>query len=180
MSSIVQPYPADTPWRFRPRLHGAGELICQLAFVWEASYSSMSDDYLPEEISARDLYLKWAGRRQNHLAADHPGRYVAGEVSISWFITSPDRPDRVFEGAPFQQHVPGLEGLEDFRTHFTPPVHAVSGEPLNWLRLPVEDLGWNEHRRDKGGFVQEALGWKPAPLQHTMNVAQLAAAAGLV
>jgi hypothetical protein len=180
MSSTIQPYPAGTQWRLRPRFRGAEEFTCELAYVWEANFSAMSDDYLPEDISARDLYLKWARRYEGHLSAEHPGRYVFGEISISWYIASPDKPTRVFEAAPGQQHEPGSAGIgEDFRTHFTLPVHAETGEPLNWLRLPVENKGWNAKQSDKGGFVQEALGWKPAPLQHTMNAAYLAAMAGI-
>ncbi|PGH48164.1 hypothetical protein [Streptomyces sp. Ru87] len=55
----------------------------------------------------------------------------------------------------------------------------MTGEPLNWLRLPVLDRGWNDTVSSKGGFIQEVTGWKPAPLQTTVDVRQLAAAAGL-
>ncbi|QDN54307.1 hypothetical protein FNV67_00890 (plasmid) [Streptomyces sp. S1D4-20] len=54
-----------------------------------------------------------------------------------------------------------------------------TGEAVNWLRLPVVDRAWNATARDQGGFVQEATGWKPSALQPTMNVVQVARAAGL-
>jgi hypothetical protein len=57
------------------------------------------------------------------------------------------------------------EEQDDFLTHYSFPTHAVSGERLNWLRLPVLDRAWREDREDVGGFVQEASGWKPSPLQ---------------
>jgi len=31
--------------------------------------------------------------------------------------------------------------------------------------LPIADMSWNDERADKGGFIQEATGWKPAILQ---------------
>ena len=43
--------------------------------------------------------------------------------------------------------------------------NSVTGEELNWLTLPVVDKLWNRKRADKGGFIQEATGWKPAIFQ---------------
>ena len=40
-----------------------------------------------------------------------------------------------------------------------------NGERLNWLLLPVEDKLWNAKQANKGGFIQEATGWKPSILQ---------------
>ncbi|WP_229919816.1 hypothetical protein [Streptomyces minutiscleroticus] len=68
---------------------------------------------------------------------------------------------------------------ENFLTHYRPSIDAATGEPINWLRLPVLDRGWNAATADKGGFIQEATGWKPAPLQPTMDVVQIGRAAGL-
>ncbi|WP_328491313.1 hypothetical protein OHS59_44295 [Streptomyces sp. NBC_00414] len=34
---------------------------------------------------------------------------------------------------------------------------------LLWLRSTVLDRGWNNSTADKGGFIQEATGWKPSP-----------------
>jgi hypothetical protein len=36
---------------------------------------------------------------------------------------------------------------------------------MNWFMLPVVDKLWNSERFDKGGFIQEATGWKPSILQ---------------
>jgi hypothetical protein len=81
----------------------------------------------------------------------------------------------VFEAAPFAPNVLS----EDFLTHYTLPAHAKTGERLNWARLPVLDRGWNETTADKGGFIQEATGWKPSPLQPTMDYLAIGRAAGL-
>ncbi|MBC2868546.1 hypothetical protein H1R13_27335 [Streptomyces mexicanus] len=58
-------------------------------------------------------------------------------------------------------------------------MHAETGERVNWMRLPVMDRGWNGTTADKGGFIQEATGWKPSPLQPTMDFIQIGRAAGL-
>ncbi|WP_328835303.1 hypothetical protein [Streptomyces europaeiscabiei] len=58
-------------------------------------------------------------------------------------------------------------------------MNADSGEVVNWLRLPVLDRGWNDTAAHKGGFIQEATGWKPSPLQATMDMVQIGYAAGL-
>ncbi|AGJ59507.1 MULTISPECIES: hypothetical protein [Streptomyces] len=58
-------------------------------------------------------------------------------------------------------------------------MNTETGEQLNWLRLPVVDQGWHATADDRGGFIQQATGWKPSPLQPTMDVRQIGAAAGL-
>ncbi|CUM35746.1 hypothetical protein BN2537_457 [Streptomyces venezuelae] len=66
----------------------------------------------------------------------------------------------------------------DFLTHYTHPAYAVTGQRVNWLRLPVVDPGWNATASNKGGFIPQATGWKPSPLQSTMDVRQIGPAAG--
>ncbi len=65
---------------------------------------------------------------------------------------------------PFQ-HKHGMKHSDDFLSFFTWPVHSVTGERLNWLTLPAVDKLWDPRRADKGGFIQQATGWKPAILQ---------------
>ncbi|OIP26010.1 MAG: hypothetical protein AUK00_05490 [Dehalococcoidia bacterium CG2_30_46_9] len=77
---------------------------------------------------------------------------------------------------PFQfQHLPGMF-RDDFLTHFTWPIHSVTGERLNWLTLPVVDKLWNPKRANKGGFIQEVTGWKPAILQPYVYLPALSSA----
>jgi hypothetical protein len=57
-------------------------------------------------------------------------------------------------------------------------MHSETGARLNWLTLPVVDKGWNEAQNDKGGFIQEATGWKPSALQRTVNMPTLLSACG--
>ena len=66
---------------------------------------------------------------------------------------------------PFQfNHFSG-EAEEDFLTVFTWPIDSATGARLNWLSLPVVDKFWNAEAARKGGFIQEATGWKPGILQ---------------
>jgi hypothetical protein len=81
-------------------------------------------------------------------------------------VVSPTPDSGVFEGAPYTRdprHLPRQsqvdEEQDDFLTHYSFPTHAVSGERLNWLRLPVR--------------------WKPTPLQLAMDVVQVARCSGL-
>lgn len=100
-------------------------------------------------------------------------QFRPGEVPIYWTVTQPDG-QGIFESPP---HVP--DHPENFLTYYTHPVHAVTEERLNWLRLPVPDRRWSATDNHRGGFIQQATRWKPSPLQPTTNVRQLGAAAGL-
>jgi hypothetical protein len=74
--------------------------------------------------------------------------------------------------APFQAEFDG-----DFLTYYSWPEDA-NGEPIMWTALPVADKLWREDDAAKGGFVQEATGWKPSPFQAVMDVGLIARAAG--
>ena len=53
----------------------------------------------------------------------------------------------------------------NFLDYYSSPIDCETGEKLNWLALPVEDKLWNSKCQNKGGFIQEATGWKPSILQ---------------
>lgn len=139
-----------------------GELIA----YWEVVGDPISDDYLPEEIDAEDLFKLWT----DEIHKRHPD----GLIPISWYVVC--RKAGKFEFMPFQVPFSKLYGdkyegelddvlSENFLTFFTWPVDKKTGEFLNWLSLPVEDKLWNNKRADKGGFIQEFTGWKPSVLQ---------------
>lgn len=172
--STVQPYPAAARWKFSSKRSGY-EKTEQLALLWEADGSAMSDDYTPDEASAAELWRKWVDRYGDHYHRDHPAVYPPWHVPVFWFVTSIG--GGTFEGAPHQAYPPDYPLRDDFLTHYNHPQHASTGELVNWLRLPVLDRGWNAKQFDKGGFIQEATGWKPSPLQPVMDVRQVARAA---
>lgn len=169
----VQPYPAGTKWTFSTR-RGTYTQTQELALYAEPECSSMSDEYLPDEANAVELWRMWVDRYVTTYHQKYPGKVRPGEMPIYWSVTLPTRTG-VFEAAPYAPNILN----EDFLTHYTHPVHADSGERLNWLRLPVLDGGWNSAAADKGGFIQEATGWKPSALQPVMDVVQIGRAAGL-
>lgn len=171
--NTVQSYPAGTPWTFTAR-RGGHTFTEELVLYAEPDGSSMTDDYLPEEADADQLWREWVDRYAVTYHQKHPDRYRLGEVPIYWYVTRPSF-SGVFEAAPFAPNVLS----EHFLTHYTNPMNPETGERINWMRVPVLDRGWNKTTADKGGFIQEATGWKPSPLQPTMNYLSIGRAAGL-
>lgn len=128
-----------------------------LVAYWEVEGDPISDEYTPKEISARELFNRWAAGVQK--------RFPNNLIPIHWFLEYKGKDLSTFEGMPFQfEHIPD-SFPENFLTFFTWPVNSKTGEQLNWLTLQVADKLWNRRRADKGGFIQEATGWKPAILQ---------------
>jgi hypothetical protein len=126
-----------------------------LELQWHLDGDSITDDYLPDEITADELLLQWLKKVNK-----------AEEIKISWLV------------GEFGESAPFTDEDEDFLTFYRWPVHAVTGERLNWLSLPVQDKAWKPGHADKGGFIQEALRWKPSPLQRTLHLPTLLSAAG--
>ncbi len=176
--SAVRPYSDTARWTFRSR-RSSHERTVRLGLYWEPDGSAMSDDYLPEDEDAAQLWRMWVKRYGKRYNQNDPAVYAPWHVPVYWSITSVGPGGGTFESAPHQT-LPSKYLLgEDFLTHFTHPIHEKTGEPVNWLRLPVLDRGWNSKQADKGGFIQEATGWKPSPLQPFMDVQQVARAAGV-
>lgn len=174
--SIVKPYPSAARWQYRSKRSNY-EHTQRLALYWEPDGSAMSDDYTPDEVDAHGLWRMWVDRYGSKYHEETPEVYAAWHVPIYWFVTSVE--GGTFEAAPHQTLPSDFLLRENFLTHFTHPVHEITGEPINWMRLPVIDRGWNAKRSDKSGFIQEATGWKPTPLQPFMDVRQVGRAAGV-
>lgn len=134
--------------------------------AWETNGDGLTDTHTPAEIEAEELFQRWL----RWLEANNGWSKNLGKpwVDLRWYVVmAPDH--RGLEGAPFQ--VNNLEPvMQNFLSFFTWPEHATTGEPLNWLRLPVLDRLWRTGRGDKGGFIQEATGWKPSALEPYLNV----------
>lgn len=148
-------------WTYRDRRYGTVH-EGPLSLGWEVEGDPISDNYTPDEISAEDLLAVWARTRN----------WDRGMWAQLLWIVEP-----AWEVAPF--HGNG----EDFLREFTWPVNS-RGERVQWTRLPVQDKLWHptgkgrRARSEKGGFLQEATGWKPAPLQDYVHVGNLLSAAG--
>ncbi len=140
---------ATWTWQgFRSGREWEGELVAS----WEVNLDPISDDYKPEDISAEDLFGLWVDQVNEY----HPNQLIP----ILWLVTAKDMKP---EFMPFQFQ--SFELRQDFLTFYTWPVAKGTGTPLNWLDLPVRDKLWNQCRANKGGFIQEFTGWKPAILQ---------------
>jgi len=140
-----------------------------LVAYWEVALDPISDEYTPKEINARELFYRWAKEVKK--------KYPNNLIPIYWFVEC--REQGKFAYAPFQfNHFIESNPSEDFLSEFTWPVNSLTGEKLNWLKLPVVDKLWNSKRGDKGGFIQEATGWKPAILQPYVYLPALTSALG--
>jgi hypothetical protein len=162
----VGAYPLDTQWSFYLRDSSYYRRAEHLMLVWETNGDSISDAHTPEDIGAEELFQMWV----RWLETSDGWSETLGKpwVDLRWFVVmAPD--NRGLEGAPFQVHA--LEPvMQNFLAFFTWPEHPTTGEPLNWLRLPVLDRLWRPGRGDRGGFISEATGWKPNALEAHMNV----------
>ena len=155
-------YGPKVRWRYRSRRNDFAK-VGPLALVWELEGDPISDDYLPEETSAHELWGLWI-RRVLEGGHYHP-EFGAPWVQIYWGVEGEE--EGTFESAPHQR--PPFDG-DNFLTHYTHPVEAETGERANWLRLPVLDKLWRPGRGDKGGFTQEASGFKPHALQPAVDL----------
>lgn len=154
-------------WKFRT-LDSGHEWECVLVAYWEVSLDPISDDYTPQEIDARGLFRKWEARVRKN--------YPNGLTPIYWFVDCEGKEYSTFEGMPFQfEHVAGSLS-KNFLSFFVWPTNAETGEPLNWLTLRVADKLWSSKHADKGGFIQEATGWKPSILQPYVYLPALSSA----
>ena len=145
----------------------------ELHLSWEVHGDPMSDDYSgADDIAAVDLLRRWTDQYYPEAIAET--LYGPGAVKIHWSIAG-----EPFEAAPFSPDVWMLDDEEDFLTFFTWPTNPETGDRLNFNTLPVKDKVWNDQQWDKGGFIQEATGWKPSPFQPVMYVPTVFAAAGL-
>lgn len=140
---------------------------------YEIHGDPLTDEYEEDEISALELWAMWAQRSYPDRGSEK--LYGKGTVRIWWCV------EPAMEAAPFSG--PGVG--ENFLTYFTWPANVKTDEFIQWTRLPVADKGWGIDKprgaltSTKGGFFQQATGWKPAPLQPFVDVRQVAAAARL-
>ncbi|MFD5588823.1 hypothetical protein ACFWII_34085 [Streptomyces sp. NPDC127063] len=131
----VQPYPPGTQWYFRGQ--GGHEKTEELALWWDPAGSIVSDDYLPEDTSAAELWGIWA-KDCNRYHERYPQRYRPGEIPIVWTVTPvSEMAPHTFDPRDLVESPFGSMPREDFLTFYTHPVHVDTGERLNWLRLPV-------------------------------------------
>lgn len=124
---------------------------CALDAYWEVALDPISDHFTPNDISAEALFQLWVEEVQR--------KYTDGLIPIRWFI----RGKGITEFFPYQF----CSSEKNFLDYWTHPVDT-NGKLLNFLKLQVRDKLWNKQRCNKGGFIQQAIGWKPSVLQHAI------------
>ena len=142
--------------RFKGR--SGREIVTPLHLYYEVDGTSISDDYLPSEISAKELSLEWLLWLRRH--EDIP----IHAVPVYWYVSGPG----IFESAS-PHNYSQRERNEWFGDFFTQPYAVKDGRPIRIPELPVHRARWTETQGDKGGFLTELMNWTPLPLQRTFD-----------
>jgi hypothetical protein len=156
----------ERKWKVGFRKEGRSDFWTgRLVAFWEVAFDPISDDYTSDEIDAVALFRRWAGlvRKQ----------FPEQLIPIDWYIDGPD--NAKFESAPFQYPRPD-SSKHNFLTYYHWAEDPATGERLNWFLVPVKDKGWRTNYATKGGFIQEATGWKPSILQSHVYLPSLESA----
>lgn len=180
VDNVVGPYDAGVRWCFHSRESGERLTGMRLWLSYEFNGAAISDDYAPDQFDASHIWRMWVDKRGVTTHQQQPELFAEGEVPVAWSMRgeSDDSFFTVAETAPFFGESGWSPWLDDFLTLATWPVDSTTGKRLNFLRLPVADQAWHVGRVDKGGFIQQVLGWKPAPFTRKVNARALARAAG--
>jgi hypothetical protein len=125
---------------------------------YELWYDPITDDYSPQDISARDLYQQW----RKHVVNSRYGDFIP----IIWFVSGPG----IFESHPLYEHDYKQDGYDD---HFTEP-QRTDGQHFDWDDLPIIRKRWNTNDKVvKGGFVEELTGWRPQSHQMWVSLDEI-------
>jgi predicted GIY-YIG superfamily endonuclease len=127
-----------------------------LMLSYELSGDPISDDYLPSEMSAKELLHMWLRR------------YVKDyqePMRVWWFVCSSSI--REFAMAYDKSDAP------HFGRYYSNLMDADTHEPLGVHELPVINKRWDDTRGDKGGFIPAATGWKPRALQEWVTPVEI-------
>lgn len=155
---------------FRGRSHGYVNKNTPLSLSWSVYNDAISQNYTFEEASTTALWGSWITAIDWQRVAD-TYRLSPGVLPISWLV------DPVTELLPTFTELDETEA--NFLTYYSWPTHDETDERVQWSRLPVNDKVWNADVWMRGGFIQEATGWKPSPLQRSVDIPVLAKASGL-
>ena len=136
-----------------------------LWLYWEVNGDPITDDYYVEERSAQQLYRDW--RR----------KVKSSRERVYWYVEG----DGVFESAqPGMYDVDVIDPSRDhwFGSYYQQPLEERSRAIVPLQCLPVIDKHWCSSAIGgevgmKGGFMQEATGWKPQPFQRWVDLDDL-------
>lgn len=135
-------------WDFVSKQNGHAHTGQLLWLGWSVNWDATAQDSAyadEEELSDQEVFRRWLQMAIRQSEQD--------EVGITWSV----RGEHTAEWAP-------LTGAEyDFLTYFQTPTNAITGDEINWLRLPI---------RPDYTFLG-ASGWEPTPLQPTVSLRML-------
>lgn len=143
-------------WTFRAR-RGGHEIRTDLVLYPELDCSAMVDDVY--ELDGQGQFEAYV----QYLERSHREWLDADAVPIIWSVHDCAF-SGVYEAAPFTAWGDSV-GWGNFLTHYTWPVDAITGEPLDWYALPVVN--------DRFPEFAKALAWTPSPLQPTCPLASI-------
>lgn len=143
-------------WTFRSH-QGGHEHRSNLVLYPELDCSAMVDDVW--ELDGQGQFEEYV----QYLERTHREWLDADAVPIIWSVRS-DLAIGIFESAPFTTWGDNAP-WGNFLTHYTWPVDATNGEPLDWYALPVVN--------DRFPEFAKALAWTPSPLQPTCPLASI-------
>jgi predicted GIY-YIG superfamily endonuclease len=129
-----------------------------LMLSYELSGDPITDDYLPDEISAKELLHMWMSRYVKDY--NEPMR-------VWWSVFGPAISEYAIPYDIFQGDAP------HFGRYYSNLADAHTRQPLCLHELPVIDKRWDDVRGDKGGFIQAATGWKPRALQEWVTPVEI-------
>ena len=146
----------------------------QLQLVYEVMGDPISDDYNARWESAEYVFNQWVDwydRIWSREKVKGSARYPRQCVPISWFVVG----CAVFEAAqPTYLSLDGDHRCEWFGDFYTRPYSLRTGAPIKSMKeIPVEQKRWSPGLSHKGGFITEATGWRPFPLQRWVDLEQL-------
>jgi predicted GIY-YIG superfamily endonuclease len=144
-------------WTFQSRRLTGRELPQATSSLYpELDCSAMVDDAW--ELDGQGQFEEYV----QYLERGHAEWLAADAVPIVWSVH--DGNNGVFEAAPFTAWGDSV-GWGNFLAHYTWPVDAINGEPLDWYALPVVN--------DRFPEFAKALAWTPSPLQPTCPLASI-------
>lgn len=194
---------AGNRWTFRYRGGKKVHENVPLVLTAEVNYAAVEDDYLPDEISAREMFREWVKyvhrdqerKREEAVPWDDDGwpADFDDSLSITWFVSSPvTSGGRVFETAdhcptlgPRRARFPTPGVVCSFSSYWTTPLQSVTGDEVDWWRVPFDPGRWARLRAGeryytaKGAYIYEATGWTPTPYQASVSLRHLAERAGM-
>ncbi|PGH48163.1 hypothetical protein CRI70_24565 [Streptomyces sp. Ru87] len=119
------PYLPGTEWTFTARGTSYTQTV-ELALLPEFDGDPITDEYVPADITAMELWTMWVKKYVDAQNDRHIADYDPGEVRIHWSVTTP-KVAGVFELAPHSYDARTVRTApyvprENFSTIYTPPV----------------------------------------------------------